>query len=331
MSARRAAVVGHPVAHSLSPVLHRAGYAAAGLADWTYEAVDCPPGQLAALLAACGPEWAGLSVTMPLKVEALACATAASAAARAVGAANTLVRRADGWYADNTDVAGMVAVLRALTDAGVDSGAVAGAAGVDSGTGAGGVGAAPPAGARATEAVPVVAAGAVATVLGAGGTARAALAALGAHGAAEVAVVARRAEAVAALVPVAAAAGVRVRHVPWPEAAAALTAPLVVSTLPAGVADPLAGAARFGPGARYLDALYAPWPTPLARAAAAAGAAVASGLDLLLAQALPQFTHFTGAPAPAAAMRTALAAARPHWTPADAPRPDTAPAGPRPA
>ncbi|HEX5741920.1 MAG TPA: shikimate dehydrogenase [Pilimelia sp.] len=285
MSARRAAVVGHPVRHSLSPVLHRAGYAAAGLAHWTYDAVDCPPGGLAALLARCGPEWAGLSVTMPLKTEALDCATAASAAARAVGAANTLVRRAAGWYADNTDVSGVAAVLRAL---GVPGGAAA-------------------------------------TVLGAGGTARAALAALGAHGVGEVAVVARRAEAVAALAPVAAAAGVRVRHVPWAQAAAALGAPLVVSTLPAGAADPLTAAARWTPGARYLDALYDPWPTPLARAAAAAGVAVASGLDLLCAQALPQFTAFTGMPAPAAAMRAALGAARPHWAPADAPAPDTAP------
>ncbi|HET9518574.1 MAG TPA: shikimate dehydrogenase, partial [Actinoplanes sp.] len=59
-----------------------------------------------------------------------------------------------------------------------------------------------------------------------------------------------------------------------------------------------------------FDALYDPWPTPLADAAAAAGARVVSGLDLLLAQALSQFEQFTGVrPAPEAAMRQALLAA----------------------
>ncbi|PZU44504.1 MAG: shikimate dehydrogenase [Arsenicicoccus sp.] len=112
----RAAVVGSPVAHSLSPVLHRAAYTALGLTDWCYDRVEVPQGALAAHVAALGPEWVGLSVTMPGKEEALDLADDTGPAARAVGAANTLVRRETGWYADNTDVHGLQA---ALTEAGV--------------------------------------------------------------------------------------------------------------------------------------------------------------------------------------------------------------------
>lgn len=112
----RAAVVGSPVAHSLSPVLHGAAYAALGLGDWSYGRVEVPQGALAAHVGSLGPEWMGLSVTMPGKEEALALADDAGPAARSVGAANTLVRRETGWYADNTDVRGLEA---ALTEAGV--------------------------------------------------------------------------------------------------------------------------------------------------------------------------------------------------------------------
>ncbi|MBM0227778.1 shikimate dehydrogenase, partial [Micromonospora sp. ATA51] len=144
----RAAVVGRPIAHSLSPVIHNAGYAAAGLTGWSYTRIECGAEELPGLVAGLGPEWAGLSVTMPGKEAALALADQVSPVAAAVGAANTLVRRPDGaWYADNTDVTGMVDVLAG------------------------------------------VAVGATVTVLGAGGTARAALAAAARLGAAEVTVV----------------------------------------------------------------------------------------------------------------------------------------------
>ncbi|MEV1290535.1 hypothetical protein AB0J06_26025, partial [Micromonospora sp. NPDC049679] len=115
-------MVGRPIAHSLSPVIHNAGYAAAGLTDWSYTALECGAEELPALVGGLGPEWAGLSVTMPGKEAALAVADEVAPVATAVRAANTLVRRADGsWYADNTDVPGMVTVLRA---AGVADGAV---------------------------------------------------------------------------------------------------------------------------------------------------------------------------------------------------------------
>ena len=107
----RCAVLGDPVAHSLSPTLHRAGYAALGL-DTTYDAVRVPAGELSGFVAGLGPEWRGLSVTAPLKREALALADEVSDLAVLAGGANTLVRSATGWFADNTDVPGAVAAIR---------------------------------------------------------------------------------------------------------------------------------------------------------------------------------------------------------------------------
>lgn len=265
-------MLGKPIAHSLSPVIHTAGYVAAGLTGWSYTRIECAAAELPDLVAGLGPEWAGLSVTMPGKEAALAVADTASPVAAAVGAANTLVRRPDGsWHADNTDVAGMV---RVLTDAGVTGGAAV-------------------------------------TVLGAGGTARAALAAAAQLACSSVTVVARRPEAVDELRPVADALGVALAPAPWADASRRFsTADVVVSTVPKGVADPLAGAVAWRPGAVFFDALYDPWPTPLATAADGAGCRIASGLDLLLAQAIGQFEQFTGVAAPRAAMAAALAAAR---------------------
>lgn len=269
---RRAAVFGKPVAHSLSPVIHNAGYAAAGLTGWSYTAVECAESELPDRVAALGPEWAGLSLTMPLKEVGLALAATASPVATAIGAANTLLRRPDGsWYAENTDVPGMVDVLRTAG----------------------------------------VAAGARFAVLGAGGTARAALAAAAALHASSVTVLARRPEAVAELGPVADAVGVPLTGAPWSQAQQRLCADVVVSTVPKGAADGLAGQVRWQPDTVLFDAIYDPWPTPLATSAAAAGCRIVSGLDLLLAQAVGQFELFTGVtPAPAGAMRAALAADR---------------------
>ena len=265
----RAAVLGKPVAHSLSPVIHNAGYAAAGLDGWHYTAHECGEAELADFVRRLGPEWSGLSLTMPLKAAAIAVADAVAPLAAAIGAANTLVRQGDAWRAENTDAPGMVDALR----------------------GAG------------------VAMAAHVAVLGAGGTARAAIAAARELDAAAVTVYARRREAIAELASVAAALGVRVVGADWADAALAGDADVVVSTVPSGVADPLAATMRWRRDGVLFDALYHPWPTPLAAAAAAAGARVVSGLDLLLAQAIRQFELFTGVPAPAEAMRTALLAA----------------------
>ena len=184
---------GKPIAHSLSPVIHNAGFAAAGLAGWTYEAFECAESELAALIDGLGPEWAGLSLTMPLKEEALRLATTATPVARATGAANTLVRRPDGtWHADNTDVPGMIRVLRA-------------------------------AGLRAGPSV---------TVLGGGGTARAALAAAASLGATTVTVVTRRPEVCAELAPAAEALGIAIDSCGWGAAPSAFQADAVISTVP---------------------------------------------------------------------------------------------------
>ena len=84
----------------------------------------------------------------------------------------------------------------------------------------------------------------------------------------------------------------------------------MISTVPKGAADELAAIVPWRAGTVLFDAIYDPWPTPLAAAAAAHGVCVASGLDLLLAQALGQFEQFTGVvPAPEKAMRDALMAA----------------------
>jgi shikimate dehydrogenase len=255
-------VLGRPIGHSLSPVIHNAGYAAAGLTGWVYSAHEVDEAGLAAFVAGLDATWAGLSVTMPLKEVALDVAAAVAPTAAAIGAANTLLRRPDGsWLADNTDAPGMVDALR---EAGVE---------------------------KADQVA----------ILGAGGTARAALAAARELGAATVTVYARRPAAVAELEPVAARLGIGLEAAPW---SAASVADVVVSTVPRGVADSLDLAWR--PGTVLFDAVYDPWPTPLAAAAERGGAHIVSGLDLLLAQAVRQFELFTGTAAPVAAMRTAL-------------------------
>ncbi len=108
---RRAAVLGRPIAHSLSPLLHTAAYEALGL-KWRYEAIDCGVDELLPVLRE-RRDWAGFSCTMPLKHAVLDIADEVRPIAAAVGAANTLLPRAGGgWIADNTDVAGIVATVR---------------------------------------------------------------------------------------------------------------------------------------------------------------------------------------------------------------------------
>ena len=262
----RAAVLGLPVAHSLSPALHNAGYAAAGLTSWRYTAVDCAEDELAGFVAGLDASWAGLSLTMPLKEVALAVAGSASPVAVAIGAANTLVHRPDGsWYADNTDVSGMT---RVLTDAGLHS-------------------------------APSVA------VLGGGGTARAALAAAASFGATEVTVVTRRPTAISELATAAGALGVRLTGLPWEQAPDAFGADAVISTVPRGVADPLATAVSWRRGVVLVDAIYDPWPTPLTERAIDLGRTVVTGIDLLAQQAVLQVRLMTGHDVPVDVVRNA--------------------------
>jgi shikimate dehydrogenase len=125
----RAAVLGRPVSHSLSPVLHRAAYAALGLDDWTYDALDIGAEDLPVLLAGLGPEWRGFSVTMPCKQAAVAAADQVEPLPRLLRAANTLVRTDDGWRAENTDVTGIGMALQLAGVEEVGSAAILGAGG----------------------------------------------------------------------------------------------------------------------------------------------------------------------------------------------------------
>jgi shikimate dehydrogenase len=265
---RRAAVLGSPVAHSLSPVLHGAAYEALGLTGWSYGRIECAEGDLAALADGLGPEWAGLSLTMPLKRVALDVADTVSELAVAVGAANTLVFSPAGRFADNTDVAGMVDALR---EAGVTR-----------------VGAA--------------------VVLGAGGTAQAALASLAELGERNPTVVVRDPARARPLLETAERLDIDVSLRRWDDGDPLAGADVVVSTVPRGAADALELSGG-GTGGVLFDVVYAPWPTPLAARAAGAGYRVVSGLDLLLHQAGHQVRLMTGVPAPLAAMRAALAGA----------------------
>ncbi len=266
---RKAGVLGSPIAHSRSPQLHLAAYRALGLSGWTYERIDCTAERLPGLVAGLGPEWVGLSVTMPGKQAALAVADERTERAVLVGSANTLVRTDSGWCADCTDVDG---VRGALTGAGV-----------------------------------VRLSGAPAVVLGAGGTARPALLALAELGAGEVTLVVRNPERAASALALARRLGLAADTTelrPAAVRAACARAEVAVSTVPAAAAAPIADAVAAAPV--VLDVLYNPWPTPLATAVDAAGGTVVSGLEMLLEQAFGQVEQFTGRPAPRDAMRAAL-------------------------
>ncbi|MGC2675469.1 MAG: shikimate dehydrogenase, partial [Mycobacterium sp.] len=104
-------MLGSPIAHSRSPQLHLAAYRALGLADWTYQRIECDADELPGVVVGFGPEWVGVSVTMPGKFAALRFADQRTERAELVGAANTLLRTPDGWRADNTDVDGVSGAL----------------------------------------------------------------------------------------------------------------------------------------------------------------------------------------------------------------------------
>ncbi|CPR12278.1 shikimate 5-dehydrogenase [Mycobacterium bohemicum DSM 44277] len=101
-------MLGRPIAHSRSPQLHLAAYRALGLTDWTYERIECGAEDLPRVVGSFGPEWVGVSVTMPGKLAALRFADERTDRAELVGSANTLVRTPAGWRADNTDIDGVV-------------------------------------------------------------------------------------------------------------------------------------------------------------------------------------------------------------------------------
>jgi shikimate dehydrogenase len=263
---KKAAVLGSPIAHSRSPQLHLAAYRALGLADWTYDRIECGADELSGVVGGFGPEWVGVSVTMPGKFAALRFADQRTERAELVGAANTLLRTPDGWRADNTDVDG---VSGALGSEGFATGA--------------------------------------AVVAGSGGTAPAAIVALAELGVTDITIAARNADKAAGLVELARRVGVAASFCDLNGGAvtdAVAAASVLVNTLPADVAA--RHAEIFAGAPVLLDAIYDPWPTPLASAVTAAGGRVISGLQMLLHQAFAQVEQFTGLPAPRAAMAAAL-------------------------
>jgi shikimate dehydrogenase len=270
MTSRKAAVLGSPIAHSRSPQLHLAAYRALGLDDWTYERIECSATELPALVGGFGPEWVGVSVTMPGKFAALQFAAERTPRAELVGSANTLVQTETGWRADNTDIDGVKGALETV---------IGGQERSDRGIGWG-----------------------RAAVLGSGGTAPAAVVGLAELGITDVTVIARNPDKAQPLVAVGHRLGIEAR---W----TALGTPMVdvdvvVSTLPADVAAQYAATVRGVP--LLLDAIYDPWPTPLAQSVTAAGGRVVSGLQMLLHQAFAQVEQFTGQPAPKEVMSAAL-------------------------
>jgi shikimate dehydrogenase len=280
-------VLGSPIGHSLSPVLHRAAYAALGLTWWHYDAIECDEAGLPGLLDRCGPDWAGLSLTMPLKRAVLPLLDRIDPLVTAVGGANTVLFAAAQRLGYNTDVPGMV---RALAEHGV--GGEYGAGGECGAGGEHGVG-----GEHRTG---------PALVLGGGATACAALAALRDLGERSVTVAVRDPGRAGSLLAAADRIGMEAVLVPF-DAADPGAARLLLSTVPAGAADAVAArlASLGTPPAVVFDVVYAPWPTGLARAARTAGAVVVGGFDLLLHQAGLQVELMTGRPAPVETMRAA--------------------------
>lgn len=270
-SGKRAAVLGSPIRHSLSPVLHAAAYEVLGL-DWIYDAHEVAEDGLVAFLARLGGDlpgdWRGLSLTMPLKRAAIPLCTDLDEVATVTNAANTLTFDGGAVHGFNTDVPGMV---NALAEAGVTE-----------------VGSA--------------------AILGGGATAAAAVAALAQICTGPVEVFVRTPERAAELRPVAAHYGLELRVRAWDDALAGLAAPLVIATTPKGTADHLAAAVPAHPGVLF-DVLYDPWPTSLATAWSQATGTVLGGLDLLVHQAVLQVELMTGQTLERTAVITAMRSA----------------------
>ena len=268
---RRAGVLGHPIAHSLSPTLHRAAYVDLGL-DWDYRAYDVDEAALPDFIAGLDGSWAGLSLTMPLKVAALGLVEFVEPMAKLVGAINTVVVQPVGARVQlvgaNTDVHGIVA---AVADAGLE---------------------------RAERGV----------ILGGGATATSALAALGRIGVTRPSVVVRSRARAGGLLRAATKMGVEPRFVGLEDAAAHLaTAQVAVSTVPADAGERIATSlADVSPGAVLLDAVYEPLVTPLGAAWSRRGGAFAPGTGMLVHQAAEQVRLMTGRSVDVSVLMSAL-------------------------
>lgn len=244
----KAAVLGFPIAHSLSPVLHAKAFDLLGIAG-SYEAIEVASGGLADFLKSQGANYDYLSLTMPLKEEVLVIAESSGITvdelALRIQSVNTLVRKGSGWSATSTDGSGFV---KALANAGYDH----------------------------FNSV---------LILGAGGTARAVAGALDeiTDSVAIMGRSVRRNVGIAAcftkLAP---------EFISWDDQIDLRNFDLIVNTTPSGAADLVAENIPFKVEGLLFDVLYKPWPTLLARRWSDAGGKVISGLELLLYQGIDQ-------------------------------------------
>jgi len=249
---RRLAVLGSPIGHSKSPLLHQAAYEALGM-DWSYEAIDVTEDALPEFIAGLGPEWRGLSLTMPLKKAVLPLLTETDRIAEQTGGANTVLLDGEAVRGFNTDVAGIV---RALQAAGLEQAHYV-------------------------------------HILGGGATAASALVAAAELGADRVDAHVRDLERSAWIEPLANQLGLRVRIRPFAQADRSLDVPdLVISTLPGGTTTEAVYTDSTRRRSVLFDVAYEPWPTPLARQWESVGGRVVSGLAMLAHQALLQVRVF---------------------------------------
>lgn len=261
---RVAGVIGRPISHSLSPILHNAWLASAGI-DGVYVAFSVTEANFASFVGSLrGGSVAGLNVTLPFKGQALACADQASQAARAAEAANVLVFREDGSvFADNTDGVGLIGAFE--TQAPADFSLTAGPA----------------------------------VLVGAGGAAQGAAAALIRAGVPQVTVLNRTVEKAQAI---AQALGDRVEGLPLTAAEQAFAqANAVINATSAGLTGagldlPLAATPAT---CVVMDMTYKPLMTPFLEQAQGLGRPVVDGLSMLIGQAVPSFEAFFGQPPPA--------------------------------
>lgn len=269
-----AAVIGSPIRHSLSPVIHRAAWVQLGIDGWEYRRLESDGDSLPGLIADLGEDCAGLSVTMPCKQAIMALLDVIDPLASAVGAVNTLVPSSGVLAGFNTDVTGISsAVRRACTMA----------------------------------SVPLPRS---ALVLGARATASSALAGLGELGITASTVAARRFGGPGSVVAAASRLGVSIEQVLWSDIEAVDRAAhgvdLIISTLPACAADPLAERLNVREGQILLDVVYAPRQTALRSTFEKAGGIVAEGTDMLVYQAAAQVQLMTGRSPDTGVMRDAL-------------------------
>lgn len=269
-----AAVIGSPIRHSLSPVIHRAAWVQLGIDGWEYRRLERDGDSLPGLVAGLGDDCAGLSVTMPCKQAIMALLDVIDPLASAVGAVNTVVPSSGVLAGFNTDVTGISsAVRRACSMANVP--------------------------------LPRSA-----LVLGARATASSALAGLGELGITASTVAARRFGGPGSVVAAASRLGVSIEQVLWSDIEAVDRAAhgvdLIISTLPASAADPLAERLNVREGQILLDVVYAPRQTALRSAFEKAGGIVAEGTDMLVYQAAAQVQLMTGRSPDTGVMRDAL-------------------------